>query len=99
MDSIKLGFIILCVIAGLVVLGSITVSVIDKSPTLGIANQVEQVRSAVVHISKGDVCQGSGCLITPDGILFTAKHISDGEPGDYTITLDNGQQYPVKYVI
>jgi len=66
---------------------------------LGIAPQVAQVRGAVVHISKDNSCEVSGCLITPDGILFTAKHVSNGEPGDYVVTLDNGKQYSVKYVI
>jgi S1-C subfamily serine protease len=69
-----------------------------------IAPQVEQVRGAVVHIRKttpdGGGCQGSGCLIDPNGILFTARHVSDGDPcGVYTVTLDDGKQYPVKYVI
>jgi len=65
----------------------------------GIAPQVAQVRGAVVHVAKEDSCQGSGCLISPDGILFTARHVSDNEPAKYTVTLDDGKQYPVKYVL
>jgi serine protease DegQ len=57
------------------------------------------VRPAVVHIAKQGVCQGSGCLISPDGILFSAKHVSDNMPGEYTVTLDDGRQFPVKYTI
>jgi len=74
-----------------------TVQVVQQP--LSIADQVEQVRGAVVHVGKVGVCQGSGCLITSDGILFTAKHVSDAEPGDYTVTLDDGKTYKVKYVI
>ena len=65
----------------------------------GIAPQVAQVRGAVVHVAKEGSCQGSGCLISPDGILFTARHVSDNEPAKYTVTLDDGKQYPVKYVL
>jgi len=69
------------------------------TPNPGIADQVERVRGSVVHISKAGDCQGSGCLISPDGIIFTAKHVSDNTPGDYTVTLDDGREFPVKYVL
>ena len=70
----------------------------------GIAPQVEQVRSAVVHVSKqgpnGPECQGSGCIIDPEGIIFTAKHITDHRPGEYVVTLDDGKTtYQVKYAV
>lgn len=73
----------------------------DKSTAPNsIAPQVAQVRGAVVHVSKDDECQGSGCLLTPDGILFSAKHITDGDPnGQYTVTLDDGKKYKVKYAL
>jgi len=66
---------------------------------LSIADQVQAVRPAVVHVYKHGVCQGSGCLLTPDGIMFTAKHVSDDTPGEYTVTLDDGRTFPVKYTI
>lgn len=70
------------------------------APRYGIADQVTRVRSAVVHIQKGDECQGSGCLLTSDGILFTARHITDGDPcGIYTVTLDDGSRYVAKYIL
>ncbi len=66
----------------------------------GIAPQVAAVRSAVVHVSKAGQCQGSGCLLTSDGILFTARHVTDGDPcAVYEITTDDGKQYKVKYVL
>ncbi len=65
----------------------------------GIAPQVAQVRGAVVHVDKAGVCQGSGCIVDPQGIVFTAKHVTDHTPGAYTVTLDNGKSYPVKYAL
>ena len=63
----------------------------DRLPDL-----IDDVRSSVVHISKVGEHQGSGCLISRDGILFTAKHVSDGKPGDYEVTLDDGRTFMVK---
>jgi len=71
----------------------------DQDQHFTIAPQVARIRPAVVHILKQGECQGSGCLISPDGILFSAKHVSDSEPGEYTVTLDDGRQFPVKYTI
>jgi len=65
----------------------------------GIADQVEKVRGAVVHIYKKGVCQGSGCLLSADGVLFTAKHVTDGVHGDYEVRTDDGRILPVKYAI
>lgn len=64
-----------------------------------IAEQVRSVRPAVVHVEKVGVCQGSGCIISPDGIVFTAKHVTDGEGGTYKVTLDDGTVYGAKYAI
>ncbi len=64
----------------------------NKSRTMGIADEVEQVRSTVVHILKEGVCQGSGCVISTDGIIFTAKHVTEGG-GKFVVTFDNGVSY------
>jgi S1-C subfamily serine protease len=82
-----------------VVVVLVLAAVTGRTPSAGIAPQVAQVRGAVVHVEKTGECQGSGCLITSDGILFTAKHVSDSRPGKYTVTLDDGRKYPVKYVV
>ena len=71
----------------------------SQSQQFSIADQVTKIRPAVVHISKLGVCQGSGCLLTADGIMFTARHVSDSTPGDYTVTLDDGTTYKTKYTI
>jgi S1-C subfamily serine protease len=77
----------------LIVLGvSLFFAGCDKHVVTGIADQVEQVRSAVVHIEKSGECQGSGAIISSDGIIFTAKHVTDGG-GKFIVTLDNGEKY------
>jgi len=60
---------------------------------------IDQVRPAIVHIAKLGVCQGSGFIIDAAGIIVTAKHVSDSAPADYTVTLDNGDTFAVKYVL
>jgi len=65
----------------------------------GIADEVAQVRGTVVHIERVGEWQGSGCIISEDGIIFTAKHVTDSSHGDYKVTLDNGEVYGVKHVI
>jgi len=80
----------------------ILINVCDRPTTTpqGIAPQVSQVRGAVVHIARDGGGQASGCLISPDGILFTAQHVTRSDPNmQYTVTLDDGKQYPVKYVL
>jgi len=77
---------------------SLTV-IVPRAPQ-SIAPQVTQVRGAVVHVAKVGSCESSGCLISSDGILFTARHVTGGDPcGTYVVTLDSGAQYPVKYVL
>jgi len=66
----------------------------------GIADNIEAVRSAVVHVRKDGVCQGSGVILSSDGIVMTAKHVTGSTGGSYTITLDDRKtEYTVKYVI
>jgi len=65
----------------------------------GIADNVEAVRSGVVHIAKLGECQGSGAIISADGIVFTARHVTDGRKGEYEVTLDDGRKYGVKAVL
>lgn len=72
---------------------------IFKDPGRNLADVVEAVRPAVVHVEKLGNCEGSGCLISPDGIIFTAKHVSGSAAGDYKVTLDDGRVFRVLYVI
>lgn len=67
----------------------------QTTPFTGIADEVEQVRNTVVHVLKEGECQGSGCIISSDGFIFTAKHVTDGDSGSYVVTLDDGTEYPV----
>lgn len=66
----------------------------------GIANNVETVRPSVVHILKEGECQGSGVILSADGIVMTAKHVTDSTYGKYMVTLDDQETvYTTKYVI
>ena len=75
-----------------------TTTIVERP--MGIAEQVAAVRSSVVHVSKDGVCQGSGCILTPDGIIFSAKHVTDGDlDAAYTVTLDDGRKFKAKYAL
>jgi serine protease Do len=88
---------------GLSILAGLTVGILTRptpqSAQQGIADQVAEVRSTVVHVERVGQWQGSGCLISPDGILFSAKHVTDSTPAEYVVTLDSGERFPVKYVL
>lgn len=72
----------------------------DQAGLANLADQIAAVRGAVVHIEKLGECQGSGAILTPDGICMTAKHVTDHTPGQYRVTLDDGKTaYRVKYAI
>lgn len=75
----------------------VAISYIPGTKTL--PDVIESVRGSVVHIKKPGVSQGSGCLISPDGILFTARHVTDGKMADFKVTLDDGRVRDVSYVI
>jgi len=84
----------------IVVLVGIVIGLIAGGlPTFSIANNIEAVRPGVVHILKEGECQGSGAIISSDGIIFTAKHVTDGTQGSYTVTLDDGRKFNTKAVV
>ena len=71
----------------------VTVPVIEIS----LADRIEQVMPAVVHIRNGQ-WQGSGFIISEGGIIVTAKHIV--EDGDrFEVTLNDGSIYETEMVI
>lgn len=65
----------------------------------GIADQVEDALPVTVHIENPSGGQGSGCIISPDGIIFTAKHVTDGEFGEYTVTLNDGRKFKTSTIV
>lgn len=102
MSSRKADILTIVIVLAMIVIPIALISSTAPGPQAGpqgIADQVEQVRSAVVCIERVGQWQGSGAIISPDGIVFTAKHVTDGTPGDYTVTLDDQTTYKVKYVI
>jgi len=70
-----------------------------RTPTYSIANNIEAVRPGTVHILKRGTCQSSGAIISSDGIVFTAKHVTNRQAGEYKVTLDDGRKFEVKAVI
>lgn len=73
--------------------------VISMSTTINynLANTVESVRSSVVHIEKVGQWQGSGFILTSDGVIVTAKHVVEGG-GQFVVTLDDGTMYTTDLV-
>ncbi len=68
-------------------------SQVNKQATLpGIADQVARTLPTVVHISKVGEWQGSGCVVSPDGMIFTAKHVVEGG-GTFEVTLNDGRKF------
>jgi S1-C subfamily serine protease len=60
---------------------------------------IASVRGAVVCITKDAMFSASGCIVSPDGIVFTARHLTNGVEGVYSVSLDDGRVFGVKYVV
>jgi len=88
------NWIVLVILINVVTIGIFITpnTVVFENRNYSIADQVELTMPAVVHIEKEGICQGSGCLISEDGIIFTAKHVTDGG-GNFIITLNDGRKY------
>ncbi len=54
-----------------------------------LSTTVNRVRSSVVHIEKVGEWEGSGFVLTSDGIICTAKHVVEGG-GKFIVTFDDG---------
>lgn len=67
----------------------------QPAQSFSLANKVEQVISSVVHIRHSAGWQGSGVIISPDGLVLTASHVI-GEGGEYTITLNDKRVFKSK---
>lgn len=66
----------------------------------GVANMVEDVMPAVVHIlyresEYGRAWQGSGVIISEDGLILTARHVVE-KAGEFTVTLSDGREFVTK---
>jgi len=91
----KYGDIVIVLFVALVAVVSI---VSLQTVQYGIADQVEDVRSSVVHIRRVGSWQGSGCVISSDGIILTARHVL-GDGGTFEVTFDDGTVYVTDEVI
>ena len=81
------------------VLALIVCVLIFNGNTPNVPGIASDVIPAVVHIDSPVICQGSGCLISEDGILFTARHVTKGLYNDYKVTLNDGRKFNVKHII
>lgn len=71
------------------------ISQLQVDPT-SLADVVKDVRESVVHIEVRGFFgfkQGSGCIVGEDGLIFTARHVTENSFGDFIITLDDGRKY------
>lgn len=97
--AVMVGLVLFCLVYVGVWVVYIVGSVVDAEQPETLADTIERVRGSVVHIETPGGWQGSGCLISPDGIVFTAKHVTDATPGVYCVTLDGGEVFRVKYAV
>jgi len=81
-----------------VILGGLLV-VHENPKATDLPSVIASVRGAVVCITKDDRYSASGCIVSPDGIVFTARHLTDGVEGQYRVHLDDGREFGVKYVL
>lgn len=98
------------VLAGLVltlgVIGIVkTPELLNKAVEQGLASVVEDVIPSVVYVryETGEVdylgqktgWQGSGVIISKDGLILTARHVCK-QPGKFTVTLHDGRKFTTK---
>ena len=100
LSTVLLVILMLIFIGGVIYLSpSKTVVNVTIPVEVSLADRVEQVMPAVVHIRNIDVgCQGSGFIVSEDGIVVTAKHVVEGG-SHFLITLNNGDKYATEIVI
>jgi len=60
-----------------------------------LSNTVANVGPSVVHIEKMGAWQGSGFVLTEDGLICTAKHVVEGG-GEFIVTFDDGTKISTK---
>lgn len=96
----------LCTVFIVVVIAGMYSSIfIWKTPSLStkvvdvpFENIVEKVIPSVVHIQyegEEDSWQGSGVIISENGVILTARHVVEN-PGTFTITLNDGRTITTK---
>ena len=96
LTKFDIAFFAVVLVAGLVAAGAVMTSntkqAVGIEDVFGLADVVEAVRPGVVHILHKGVCQGSGFVVSADGIIATAKHVTKGG-GDFVVTCDDGTKY------
>jgi len=81
----------------LLVISFVSVGIGTIGAKSSIESVVEDVMPAVVHIQYngtryGESWQGSGVIISEDGLVLTARHVCKS-PGEFTVTLSDGRKF------
>lgn len=66
--------------------------------TKKLSNTVARVRGSVVHIEKVGECEGSGFVVSEDGVICTAKHVVEGG-GEFIVTFDDGTKFTTRQTL
>ena len=88
----RILFLLVLIVILVGILNRVNISNIPYIQPVKLEVVVKDVISSVVHIKHSNGRQGSGVLVSKDGIILTARHvIKDG--GKYTITMNDGIEY------
>lgn len=60
--------------------------------SVNFSDKVESVIKSVVHIRHSGGWQGSGAIVSEDGLVVTARHVIKSG-GEFTVTLDDGRVF------
>lgn len=98
-----IGLIVVLILATAVILQG--PKLVNKAVEQGLASVVEDVMSSVVHVryETGEVnqlgqkmgWQGSGVIVSKDGLVLTARHVCK-KPGKFIVTLSDGRKFVTK---
>jgi len=66
---------------------------VSKAIDVALEDIIKDAISTVVHVQYENKWQGSGVIISEDGVILTARHVVGKEGGSYIITLSDGRRF------